>query len=182
MKQLRFGANGGQRCTCAPSSLREPFISLFGPVNPGRSVSVVARQLYAFHQCCWHWPAQHTQAGLKSTGVSTSLHPTCSHPIFTQLPSARKKTPYFFMSGQIFNNIHSFSYFSFDMVHLFHHSDETSIGRLKWRKSRTNKLEQASVEQLLTGAAVSKGNQGDHSVDMLLNLADKWCESRRAEV
>lgn len=93
MKQLRFGASGGQRCTCAPSSLREPFILFIYlcicalPVNSGRSVNVVGRQLYAFHQCCWHWPAQHRQAGLKRAGVSTSLNPAYSRWIFTQPPS-----------------------------------------------------------------------------------------------
>lgn len=29
MKHLRFGADGGQCCTCVPSSVREPFILIF---------------------------------------------------------------------------------------------------------------------------------------------------------
>lgn len=106
IKQLRFGASGGQRCTCAPSSLREPFILFIYlcisalPVNSGRSVNVVGRQLYAFHQCCWHWPAQHRQAGLKRAGVSTSLNPAYSRWIFTASISS-KLNAHFLISDHI---------------------------------------------------------------------------------
>lgn len=36
------------------------------------------------------------------------------------------------------------------------------------------------MEQLVTGAGVLNRNQVDHSVDTLLNLSHRWCESRRA--
>lgn len=53
-------------CACAPLSLRRLekdiwfYLFIFVlPVNCSGFVSDVSGQLYAFHQCCQHWPAQH---------------------------------------------------------------------------------------------------------------------------
>lgn len=80
------------------------FLSLFFPSSPALPVSInwscllgdAGGQLYAFHQCCQHWPTQHTQAGLECISVSTLVKLVYRRCILTAKPKNTAVHPKFF--------------------------------------------------------------------------------------
>lgn len=73
------------------------FLALPVSINWSCLLSDAGGQLYAFHQCCQHWPTQHTQAGLECIGVSILVELVYHRPcILTAKPKNTAASPKFF--------------------------------------------------------------------------------------